>query len=123
MKKIRMTAVAFFVLSVLVCWHSVSFAAIPKTLNFQAKLTDKDGAPLSGNYDIKLDLYTIPAGGASIWEETHNGVVVSEGIANIILGSQIALDLPFDKPYYLEISIQGEKLPQRQLLSSSAYSL
>src|SRR3989338_5706160 len=99
-----------------------SYADIPKTLNFQAKLTDKDGVPLSGSYQIKLALYDSQTTGTKLWEETQTAAA-TEGVANLILGSVTALNLSFDKPYYLEISINNEKLPERQPLSSSAYAL
>src|SRR3989338_7614321 len=77
-----------------------SYADIPKTLNFQAKLTDKDGVPLSGSYQIKLALYDSQTTGTKLWEETQTAAA-TEGVANLILGSVTALNLSFDKPYYL----------------------
>ena len=116
--KLMLTIVLFSVFS----YFAFAYAEIPQALSFQAKLTDKDGSPLNGNYKLEFALYDSLTSSNLLWQETQT-VPVQEGVANVILGSSNPLDLAFDKPYWLELVIQGEKLSQRQPLLSSAYSL
>ena len=63
-----------------------STAGIP----YQGRLADADGAPLTGTYTMVFRLYAIEAGGAPLWEEQwtgSNGVKVSDGLFNVMLGS------------------------------------
>lgn len=118
----RLMVIVLFALTAYSLQLTAAFASIPKTMNFQAKLTDKAGTPLNGTYQIKLAIYDALTNGNKLWEEAQSAIV-SEGIANLILGSVTALNLAFDKQYWLEIAINNELLPQRQQLSSSAYAL
>jgi hypothetical protein len=111
------TIIIFFAYSV------IGFAQIPKTISYQGVLADESGNLLNGNKELTVRLYDTETGGDAIWEETHN-LSVSEGIFNVILGSEIPLDLPFDKPYWLGVTIDsGTELLPRTPLTSSAYSL
>jgi hypothetical protein len=97
---------------------------IPETMSYQGVLTDAGGNPVSdGNATLIFRLYDVASGGTALWQETQE-VAVSGGIFNAILGSSTPLNLPFDKPYWLGISIgQGKELTPRVALSASPYSL
>jgi hypothetical protein len=98
-------------------------AQIPKTISYQGMITDKDGNPLNGDQALTLRLYNVENNGEPLWEEVHE-VAVSNGIFNIILGNETPLELPFDGPYWLSITIgTGMELQPRTPLTSSAYSL
>ena len=63
-----------------------STAGIP----YQGRLADADGAPLTNTYTMVFRLYAAEAGGAPLWEEQwtgSNGVRVSDGLFNVMLGS------------------------------------
>ena len=111
-------------LAVLALSALVARADIPALLNYQGVLADAAGVAVSdGDYSITFSLYDVPSGGTHLWQETHSSVAVSKGIFNVILGSTVPLSLPFDKPYYLAISVEGgPDLEPRQALTSSAYS-
>lgn len=95
----------------------------PQTISYQGVLTDGNGVPLDGNFALTFKLYEQAADGSAIWEETQD-VAVANGLFNIILGGVTALDLPFDQPYWLGISVAGgSELQPRIELTSSAYSL
>jgi len=64
------------------------------TIAYQGRLADAAGAPLTGTYSMIFHLYDAASGGAPLWSEQwtgSNGVKVSDGLFNIMLGSLTAL--------------------------------
>ena len=60
------------------------------TIAYQGRLADADGHPLTGTYNMIFRLYDVPTGGTPLWEEQwtgSNGVRVSDGLFNVMLGS------------------------------------
>jgi hypothetical protein len=103
-----------------------SSAQIPRTVSYQGRLLGAGGAPVpDGDYQLDLAIYDVPSGpDAALWTETHNAVPVAAGYFHVMLGSLTTLDLPFDAPYWLGISIGGgSELTPRVDLASSPYSL
>jgi hypothetical protein len=101
------------------------FSQIPQTLNYQGILTDTEGTPVTdGRVTMRFVLYESPDQGTNIWQETHDDMTVQNGVFQVMLGQHNPLDLPFDKPYYLGISVNGgtELLPRIEL-TASAFSL
>jgi len=108
---------------VICCAVPVAVAAQPPlTLNYQGVLTDAGGTAVpDGIYSVTFRLYNFD--GAEIWSETR-AVEVIKGIFNIVLGTSVPLDLPFDQEYWLGISVEGQpELQPRIPLTSSAYSI
>jgi hypothetical protein len=99
-------------------------AQIPQTMAYQGMLTSGDGAAiLDGDYRFTFRIYPSQSGGSPIWEEKQ-AVVVTEGVFNVILGKVKPLDVPFDQPYSLGITVDGgEELTPRIELTASGYSL
>jgi hypothetical protein len=99
-------------------------ADIPQTLNYQGVLTDAGGTAVSdGDYIIEFNIYDIASGGTALWTETDT-VTVSKGIFSVVLGRWMALNLDFDEPYWLGMSVEGEnELDPRVELTATAYSL
>jgi hypothetical protein len=67
----------------------------PSTIAYQGRLADANGNPLTGTYNMIFRLYAVPTGGAPLWEEQwtgSNGVRVSDGLFNVMLGSLHAID-------------------------------
>ena len=103
--------------------------AVPMRMNYQGLLTDREtGEPLEGTCDIVFRIYsdltdTDPS--ALVWEETHAGVEVADGIFSVILGSTSALSTTdFSGPdRWLEMEVSGETLTPRQRMTSVAYSI
>ncbi|MFQ5650690.1 MAG: hypothetical protein ACE5IY_12175 [bacterium] len=104
----------------------LAWGQIPQTISYQGVLTDAEGNRVQdGNYQINFNLYETAAGGAGIWFERQL-VSVSDGLFNVILGSVNPLNLLFDRPYWLGISIgsgQVQELTPRIQLTASPYSL
>ncbi len=103
---------------------SCSFAQIPQTMSYQGVLTGTDGFPVpDGSVSLTFRLYDSSENGDTLWEETQD-VSVSKGIFNVILGSSNPLNIPFDKQYWMGISIGGDaELTPRAALTASPYSL
>ncbi len=107
-----------------------SSAQIPKRISYQGVLTTAGGAPATdGSYEILFNLFDVQSGGTAIFTETHATVAVSRGTFKVILGSVTYLNLPFDRTYYLEMTVNsgpGISSPvtfPRSEFTSTPYSL
>ncbi len=108
----------FLLLSVQLAW-----AQVPQTISYQGVLTDASGAPMSGPHILAFRIYDVETGGAALWSEAHS-VDLTTGLFNVVLGRTTPVKLPFDKRYWLGITIDtGAELSPRVAFTSSAYSL
>ena len=79
--------------------NQVSWAQIPQTISYQGVLTDELGILIAdGNHELTFMIYDIDEGGPALWSETHLSVAVVDGVFNVILGSVVPLNIPFDIP-------------------------
>ena len=100
-----------------------AWGQIPQTMSYQGILTDAEGNAVNGNRTLTFSFYEQAEGGEPIWQETQE-VEVANGLFNVILGSSTPLNLPFDKPYWLGITVEEEaEMAPRIALTSSPYSL
>jgi hypothetical protein len=92
------------------------------TVNYQGRLADDAGVPLTGTYGMSFALYDAVEGGTLIWgPENHTAVPVSEGLFSVGLGSQTSGGIPtttWNGDRYLEITVGGETLSPRELIRS-----
>jgi hypothetical protein len=99
-------------------------AAPPNTISFQGYLKDANGKPVTTASSLTFRLYstTRPSSGA-IWIEPRNVIPVS-GVYSVELGSVAALNLPFDRQYFLGVTVgSGQEMTPRQALSSVPYAI
>jgi hypothetical protein len=100
-----------------------AYAEIPHLINYQGRLTEKDGKPVTdGTYQIIFRIFDAATAGNLLWKETHSSVLIQKGIFSILLGSVTNLNLAFDKPYYLEIETGDEVMSPRQQITSAGYA-
>jgi hypothetical protein len=93
------------------------------TIAYQGRLADSAGAPLTGAYNMTFRLYDAGTGGAPLWEEQwtgSNGVKVSDGLFNVMLGSLTPLPISQFTSYpslFLGITVgtDDEMAPRVQL--------
>ncbi len=98
-------------------------ADIPKLINYQGMLTDESGGPLDGTPDITFRIYNAPSGGTMRWDETHYSVPVTDGLFNVILGSESGgIDVDFSEEYWLEIEVNNDTMPERLQFTSMGYA-
>jgi hypothetical protein len=125
-KKIIVFLIGFFIYafsSLIPHLSSFVYAAVPHLLNYQGRLTDSNGSPLNGSYSLTFRIYDAESAGNLLWEETQGTVVIQKGIFSVLLGSATNLNLPFDKPYFLEIKVGNEVMSPRQQITSSGYAI
>ena len=99
----------------------------PRTLTYRGILAEADGSPSSGTFQFSFVLYDadgipIVDVDGSPWDEQQE-VTLSNGSFTAVLGRVRPLNLPFDKPYFLEVSVDGSPLSPRAELTAVAYSL
>lgn len=97
--------------------------ALPHEISYQGVLKDASGVVVTnGDYTLTFKLYETESGGTEIWTETKL-ITVVDGIINTKLGSITPIVLPFDKTYWLGITIGTDsELNPRTKLSTVPYS-
>ena len=121
MKKF-LTTIVLLVLTFL----SFNIQAQTSNLSVQGVLRTAEGTAVeNGEYDVVFKIYNQEYGGAPLWEEEIAGVQVKGGIYSVVLGSGTTpLDVPFNEPYFLGVSVEGGiELTPRARLTSSPYAL
>ena len=99
-----------------------SWAEVPSSINFQGKLTDNGGNPLTGTYNMTFYLFTLSSGGSALWSQNPPSVQVTDGIYSVQLGG-LTPSLFLNNNLYLEVEIEGETLTPRQQLTSTAFAM
>jgi hypothetical protein len=114
------------------CIFGVAIAAQtapPPDVTYQGLLLDSVGDPVPGPVNIEVGVWDQPTGGTRLYGETHSGVVLVDGVFNLLLGTgsaQVGIfdaDLFAAQNRYLEVVVNGEMLQPRQPFSSVAYAL
>jgi hypothetical protein len=100
-----------------------AYAAIPHLINYQGKLTNAQGQPITGTVAVTFRIYEVESGGSPLWSETYPSLTVDKGIFNVMLGGVTVLNLAFDKLYYLGIQVGSDpEMIPRQRIASSGYA-
>jgi hypothetical protein len=113
-----------FTVAILAIGTTAAIAEVPRTISYQGVLADGSGSPSTdSSATLTFRIYSTGSGGSPAWEETMP-VLLSGGLFTAILGSSTPLNLPFDRQYWLGISVNGgSELSPRTSLTSSPYSL
>jgi hypothetical protein len=64
-----------------------SEAAVPQLINYQGRLTNGVGAPLDTTVTLLFTVCSDSLGVTSLWSEIHPGVVIKDGLFQVLLGS------------------------------------
>src|SRR4030066_176913 len=110
---------------VFLLWMGLAWADTPQLINFQGRLTDSLGNPVSnGAYSLRFRIYDDSLAGNILWEET-DPVQVKSGLFTVLLGSTNSIP---DSAFYsanrwlgIKIGTNPEITP-RQRLASVGYS-
>ena len=97
-------------------------AQAPDKLSWQGILSDDQGDPLDGAYDIEVKIYNSETGGTALWSETH-GVIIENGHTDLVLGKYNTLNLDFEDTYWLELTIDNGTPLSRVQLTSVPYAM
>ncbi len=100
-------------------------AAPPSTMSYQGQLTDGGGINVpNGPYALTFRLYDVSSGGAALWTETQGSVTVTNGLFSVVLGSVTPLSMPFDRQYWLGITVGADpEMAPRAPLTSAPYAM
>lgn len=97
-------------------------SAIPQLVSYQGTLTDKNGVPVNGKFEMCFAVYDVESGGAPLGEEVCiPDVEVKDGYFTVLL--PIVQLVQSGEPKYLEISVDGQTLVPRQQIASVFYAL
>ncbi|MEM1271002.1 MAG: hypothetical protein AAGI08_13260 [Bacteroidota bacterium] len=99
-------------------------AQAPETLSYQGRLTDNTGLNVAdGSYTMMFKLYEAANAGTDVWTEAQV-VTVAGGVFDVQLGSVNPLSVPFNKPYWLGVSVDGgTELTPRVAMNAAPYAM
>lgn len=95
--------------------------AIPEKISYQGVLTNAAGVPLDGIQSVTFSFFNQETGGTAIWtEETQ--VTCNQGVFDVLLGNNVPINVQFNGPVWLEITLGGTALSPRVLMTSVPYA-
>jgi hypothetical protein len=95
-------------ISCLICLLAGPALAGQKNFSYQGVLVDSMGVNVpDGTYSITFNIHEHPAGGTAVWTKTQS-VDVASGRFNTIIGENDDIILPYDRDYFLGISVGGD---------------
>lgn len=115
------------VIALLLSGFAVSvLAKVPSLMNFQGRLLDELGNPVSSNVTVNVDVYTNATLGAAVYKESLGTVPVNNGIYSVSFGSSPSFgelgEALSNAEAWLEVTIDGTPLSPRQQLMSVPYA-
>ncbi len=95
------------------------------TLSVQGVLTKSDGTAVDdGQYSITFKLWDAAGGGTAVHTETIPDVQTTGGVYSVVLGDVTPISAPFDKTYWLGVTVGGgTELTPRPRLTHAPYAL
>jgi len=95
-------------------------------LNYQGYLAGAaDTLPLNEAVNMAVRIYDVAVGASPLWQEVHAAVPVTKGFYNIVLGQSELLDPDLFEleQLFLEVTVNGETLSPRKLITHAARSV
>jgi hypothetical protein len=93
---------------------------VPQLINYQGELSNTSGTPVNGDVSITFTIYNAATAGDVLWSETQT-VSVSDGVFNVLLGSQTPFPADMfagDERYLgVQVGVDLEMAPRQQLAS------
>ena len=104
---------------------AMASSQVPSLINYQGRLTDAVGTPLSSNVAASIAIYTNDIGGVALYSEEIGTIAVNNGTFSFQFGSQsTAIKSVLLHPFsWLEVSINGVPLMPRQRLIAVPYAV
>jgi len=103
----------------------LTHATVPALINYQGLIVDEREGPLNGKHNMTFIIWTADLDGEALWMESHEGVVVTDGLFTVTLGSQgnplkeSVLDTP---EAWLEVTVDSTIMSPRTQLTSTGYA-
>jgi hypothetical protein len=115
-----------FLLTILVVLVAagMALAEVPRTMSYQGSLRNPDTSLVpDADYQLTFRIYDVATSGTALWTEVQT-LHVTLGVFNAILGNTVALDLPFDRQYWLSTQVGAEaELSPRVQLAAAPFGL
>ena len=112
------------VAALLAVQFSAAHADVPMSMNFQGRLTDATGNPLTGSQTVVFSIWDAVSAGNQLWSETQS-VAVTSGIYNVGLGNVLALSTAVfaGGPTWLQLQVGADAaMTPRIPFRTTAYS-
>jgi hypothetical protein len=102
---------------------SNTFAQIPRVISYQGQLLE-NGKQVDGTYNFDVAIYS-SGGSTPIFIESFTGIVISDGVFNLLIGSNepVPPSMMFDEQYFIGIRVNGGPELPRTPLTSVPYAL
>ena len=113
-------------LSLLIVFSFAFSQEVPMLINYQAKLTDSSGDPITETIEVTFSFHDAIENGSLIWTETYASLVVNDGIISVLLGSVTPITAShFSGPsVFIQSDVTGYGiLAPRQQLTSVPYAI
>lgn len=111
------------VVLILLALAPLASADVPSLVSLSGRLTDAGGSPVAGPATLAFAVYNNSTAGAALWAETQNGVVLSNGVFSVLLGSVTPLNLSFNESYWVAMTVNGEVQNPRLRLAAAPYAV
>jgi hypothetical protein len=96
---------------------------IPQMINYQGKLTDASGNPITGTRNMTFTIHAESTGGSAVWTESQSNVPITSGLFNVKLGSVTRISAIPDGPdCFLEIVVEGATIAPRTRLATVPFA-
>lgn len=114
-------------------FSSVPAGTAPLLFNYQGRLLDDGGNPITGSRVVTVRMFADSIAGLLLWEETHASVAITDGLFDLVVGSVSSMapelfadpgDAPGMSHRFLEIQIDaGSTLSPRTRLISAPFAV
>jgi hypothetical protein len=127
MKEVIMKLSHFLTVSlavIVVVGLCIAAAEVPKTINYQGRLTDDTGEPLNDTVDVRFLFYDDSVGGPWLHIDTHLDVPIHEGAFNVVMGENNAIpDWLFDDDErWFQLVVGEDSIKPRTRFTSVPYA-
>ena len=101
-------------------------ASVPVLMNFQGRLADSEGRPISSPVEVTFRIYDVATGDSPLWEEVQN-IDAENGLFTVLLGSDVPLTPAFfanGSERWLAMQVTGDlEMSPRLRVASVPYAL
>jgi hypothetical protein len=119
MKSARFLSLALLIF--IFAFSTLSYAGVPKMMNYQGKITKPSGALVDTVVQMTFTIYDDSTGGNVLWADTLFSVAVQKGIFSVLLGSGNTIpDSVFNgNVRYLGVKVgtDAEMTPRKEIVS------
>jgi len=105
-----------------------AFAWTIGPMNYQGRLLDNAGIPVTGSYNFKVRIYDALTGGTLKFSEQQNSIAVDDGVYSFLVSTGTSptgswdINLWNTPSLYLEIEVNGQILTPRHLLAATPFA-